>query len=143
VVALSGVRLVTGVGDFLAAALVVEAADVADDPEQLGGVGEVDAHLWGHRDGAQDAFFGAAVASVVLGVLDEVGCRSGQRLLCGGQQARLIRLDRHDVVGVLDADEVFGGGALGRGDSSGSWCAGEPNARRGSRRTPAAPRGRR
>ena len=75
------------VGDLLGAALVVEAADVADDPEQLGGVGEVDAHLVGHRDGAQDAFFGAAVASVVFGVLDEVGCRSGQCLLCGGQQA--------------------------------------------------------
>jgi len=37
------VRCQTGeaVGDFLGAALVVEAADVADDPEKLGGVGEV------------------------------------------------------------------------------------------------------
>jgi hypothetical protein len=53
------------------------------------------------------------VASVVLGVLDEVGRRSGQCLLCGGEQSRLIRLDRHDVVGVLGGDEVFGGGPLG------------------------------
>ena len=79
-------------GDFLGAALVIEAADVADDPEQLGGVGEVDRHLVGHRYGALDTFLGAAVASVVLGVLDEVGPRSGQCLLRGGEQARLIVL---------------------------------------------------
>jgi len=79
-------------GDFLGAALVIEAADVADDPEQLGGVGEVDRHLVGHRYGALDTFLGAAVASVVLGVLDEVGRRSGQCLLRGGEQARLIVL---------------------------------------------------
>jgi len=40
------------VGDFLGAALVVEAADVADDAEDLRGVGEVDRHLGGHRCGA-------------------------------------------------------------------------------------------
>ncbi|MCA1676633.1 MAG: hypothetical protein LC799_32160 [Actinobacteria bacterium] len=48
-VEVGGVGVVRGeagdaVGDFLAATLSVEAADVADDPEDLGGVGEVDRH---------------------------------------------------------------------------------------------------
>ncbi|MGH3768636.1 MAG: hypothetical protein ACRDTX_26370 [Pseudonocardiaceae bacterium] len=86
---------------------------MADDPEDLGGMGEVDAHAGGHRRSAQDALFGAAVAPVVVDVLDELGGRPGQYLLRGGEQAGLVGLDRHEVVGVFDADEVFGGGALG------------------------------
>lgn len=53
--------------------------DVADAPEDLSGVREVDAHVVGHCYGAQDALFGAAVPSRVFGVLEEVGCRPRSR----------------------------------------------------------------
>jgi hypothetical protein len=46
------VRLVTGVRDLFGAALPVEAADVADDAEDLGGVWEVDRCVGGDRCGA-------------------------------------------------------------------------------------------
>ena len=75
-------------------ALPVEPADVADDPEQLGGEGELDARLAGDRYGAQDAFLGAAVASSLFGVLAELGCRPGQCLSTGGAQSGRIGLER-------------------------------------------------
>jgi len=40
------------VGDFFAATLPVEVTDVADDAEELGGVGEVDRRRGGLRCGA-------------------------------------------------------------------------------------------
>ncbi|MGH3636407.1 MAG: hypothetical protein ACRDTS_20430 [Mycobacterium sp.] len=48
-------------------------------------MGEVDARVVGHRDSAQDALFGAAVASVVFGALEKFGGGPGQCLLSGGE----------------------------------------------------------
>lgn len=67
------------VGDLFEATLPVQAAEVADDAEDLGGVREVNRHLAGYRRGAHDARFGAARALGVFGVLGEVGCWARQR----------------------------------------------------------------
>ncbi len=100
-------------GHLLGGALAVEAAGVADDPEHLRGVWEVDSAAVGDRCGAGDSLFGAAVSAAAGGVFGEPVGSSGQRGLAGGEQFRLVGLHGHDVVGVLVRDQMRGGGPLG------------------------------
>jgi hypothetical protein len=63
--------------------------------------------------GTQDAFFGAAMSSRVFGVLGgEIGRGPGQHPRRSGQQARVVRLDRHEVVRACGTEEVCGGFVL-------------------------------
>jgi hypothetical protein len=90
----AGVRLVMQC-DLLGGALSVQAADVATDPEDLGAVGEADRGLGGDGSDAGGALFSASVPTLERDVLGrEVAGRAGQRLLAGGQQARLVPFDR-------------------------------------------------
>jgi hypothetical protein len=52
-------------GDFRGTTLCVEAADVADDAEDLGGVREVEWYRGGHRCGAEDAFCDRATHQLI------------------------------------------------------------------------------
>ena len=99
------------VGDLFGAPLPVEVTDVADDTENLGCIRKVDRRVGGDGRGTQDAFFGAAMSSRVLG--GEIGRGRGQHPRRSGQQARVARLDRHEVVLACGTGEVCGGFVLG------------------------------
>jgi hypothetical protein len=77
------------VRDFLAGALTVQPAGVADDLEDLADAGELDPGRWDH---AESAFFAAGVTTAELAG----ACRLGvvtQPVDDGGAQPRLVAFD--------------------------------------------------
>ena len=116
---LSGAGLVGGeagdaLGDLLAGALPVQAADVAADPEHLCRMWEADCGLGGDGSDAGGALLGAPVPAVEVDVLGrEVADRAGQQPLAGGQQCRLVGFHGEHVVGVPLGHQVPRGLALG------------------------------